>query len=431
MFTARIDNFDNLEIAPISGTAPRNIVEHNFPLREGAKLEDLGGKARRFRFKIWFRARTWGESYHDIAQSFIDYISVPRIVAFVHPVMGILKGKITEYGFETRDEIDAESVDIEFAEERIADQAPAPGSDIIGQIEPQYQHAQITEASICVAELVSTYGSEVGPYLSETVNPNVAAIDSVQFPPSRLQTLLGDIDAFTTKMDSAFSDQEIPADSIVANTEFASTLPGRMLEAAAKCVNRMSMRSESLLGTPGRWIDSFGADADAFAGSLKAFTQIFLRQAALFGCWGLSRSYSTDETNRDTLRRIESVRPFGADGSFQPPSTVPPVATVGELDYSVGSIRSRIAAAIMFLRFGDTDSQDLRKMAISLQTYVDKVKIERDRIVKYGPKSTMCLHAICMSLGLSFAYAERIASINNVRNPSFIGDQINVYARQG
>lgn len=72
------------EIIDIKDSFPRRIVEHQFPNRDGAELEDLGRQP----WKQNFSAVFYGDDYETNLSAFISVCNEATSGEFVHPVFG-------------------------------------------------------------------------------------------------------------------------------------------------------------------------------------------------------------------------------------------------------------------------------------------------------------------------------------------------------
>jgi prophage DNA circulation protein len=64
----------------------RAIVQHEYPYRDGAEIEDMGRRPR----KVTVRAVFWGEDYEDAVTDLIKALDTPGKGELIHPVFGSL-----------------------------------------------------------------------------------------------------------------------------------------------------------------------------------------------------------------------------------------------------------------------------------------------------------------------------------------------------
>jgi prophage DNA circulation protein len=74
-------------------SAKRGIVEHSYPFRDGAELEDSGRAARR----ITLTAIFWGPEYESALQAFIEVLDEGGEGELIHPVFGALPVMVEGY----------------------------------------------------------------------------------------------------------------------------------------------------------------------------------------------------------------------------------------------------------------------------------------------------------------------------------------------
>ncbi len=64
----------------------RALVQHEYPYRDGAEIEDMGRRPR----KVTFRAVFWGEDYEEAVADLIEALDKPGKGELIHPVFGSL-----------------------------------------------------------------------------------------------------------------------------------------------------------------------------------------------------------------------------------------------------------------------------------------------------------------------------------------------------
>lgn len=101
------------ECVSTSDTLSRALVEHSYPYREGAEVEDMGANATR----ISLRAIFWGENYERGMLAFLEAIAATGAGELSHPIYGRRRVQVAS----CRDTFDAESPDsvqfeVEFVE---------------------------------------------------------------------------------------------------------------------------------------------------------------------------------------------------------------------------------------------------------------------------------------------------------------------------
>jgi prophage DNA circulation protein len=75
------------DVQNVDRSGARSIAQNEYPYTAGADLDDLGLKARKFRFK----AIVWGDDYEDRLQQLVDALEAPGAGELVHPVYGGLQ----------------------------------------------------------------------------------------------------------------------------------------------------------------------------------------------------------------------------------------------------------------------------------------------------------------------------------------------------
>ena len=139
--------------------------------------------------------------------------------------------------------------------------------------------------------------------------------------------------------------------------------------------------------------------------------------------------YKADEKRRLWLLRNEGRRAFDVQGRYTSPE--PPDAdlpddtmTVGELESSLAAVRACLQAAVDLGR-GNTS---LKRQALQLQTHVNTIKLEREKMIRVQLDNPMPLHLVCLRYGLPYTAAGRLLTINSIVNPNCVAGEVNVYA---
>ncbi|OLN30451.1 Phage tail/DNA circulation protein [Desulfovibrio sp. DV] len=74
----------------------RAIVQHEYPYRDGAEIEDMGRRPR----KVTLRAVFWGDDYEEAMADLIDALDTPGKGELIHPVFGSLTMACPSYQVE-------------------------------------------------------------------------------------------------------------------------------------------------------------------------------------------------------------------------------------------------------------------------------------------------------------------------------------------
>ena len=95
-------------------TLSRDVAEYRYPYREGADVEDLGGKPDNIRMTAIF----FGDDYETRLQAFIKVVNTPGSGELIHPVFGSYpKVQLLECGiFHRAEDVDCAHVELVFVE---------------------------------------------------------------------------------------------------------------------------------------------------------------------------------------------------------------------------------------------------------------------------------------------------------------------------
>jgi prophage DNA circulation protein len=74
------------DVIAVRDDVERALVQHEYPYRNGAEIEDMGRRPR----KVTFRAVFWGDDYEDAVTKLIEKLDEPGKGELIHPVFGSL-----------------------------------------------------------------------------------------------------------------------------------------------------------------------------------------------------------------------------------------------------------------------------------------------------------------------------------------------------
>jgi hypothetical protein len=181
---------------------------------------------------------------------------------------------------------------------------------------------------------------------------------------------------------------------------------------------------DSIKNAPHRFLSNLEQarlDLESKAGFGKHLKIGFSSQAAMV----VAGVYKADEATRQKVRRNESGKSFDTQGNYLGAPVSEQILTVNDLEASLATMRTMLQAAID----EDRSMESLKAIAKSLLDHVNTIKLERDRIITVELDNAMPLHLVCHRYGLTYNYAERIASINRIKNPNFTDGEVRIYGR--
>ncbi|MDR3631554.1 MAG: hypothetical protein P4L42_14625, partial [Desulfocapsaceae bacterium] len=245
----------------------------------------------------------------------------------------------------------------------------------------------------------------------------------------KARSYLATVESYVGTLEATLNTIANPANSLISIISYGTSLPGRVIGAVARCLERYALLYATQQSAPARFIDSMIAGTGALTQSSGSFQKTTNIAAAGYIALQTAYLYKADETLRDAQKKNEGLQAFDALGNYTPPDppdpSLPDVPmTVNELEGSLAAVRTCLQAAVNLSR----QSASLKKQALQLQTHVNSIKLEREKMMQVQLDNPMPLHLVCLKYGLSYTAAERLLAINSIRNPNCTAGEVNVYA---
>lgn len=455
-YRAKIDSW-LLRLTAIEEDHAMASVVHEFPGRDGATVQRQGMKAREIKFTcvFWDHQDPDGAISYDMHTAFLTHVKdSSKVHQLQHPVHGLIRGCVTSTHVRYDERQRAAFIDVSFTEETLDDQ----GGDLSPLITPQVEERYRAAITAQTATLSATIKAALGGAAANVLNKALVATQSFRSQLSDLTSAARDIvdaaDAVVSQFEGALEEITNPVDSLIADIDFGTQLPGRVIGSITRTIERYALTLEKLNNSPVAFTQSLvnglegmkvalnrfdqGSVQLAVVSPLDGSTSTITRSAnvwkdafdvsvALYASLQMAKAYEADERNRDDLRRIENQKAFDVSGRFVGSTEIPIVMSVQELEQSVALIRQAIQMAILI----DPTNRSLNSIALLLLEFVNKQKIQRDIMVTLDIDSSIPVHVLCLRQGLPYAYADRIVGMNQtVNNPSRVSGRMVAYARR-
>jgi hypothetical protein len=441
--TVRLDEYV-LEVDSIEDSFDVAIARHEFPYRDGALLENMGQRARRVRFRAFFL-----NEYYPLHIGFLNHLEKRELFDLHHPKYGPLKGMIETVSVRHDERERTAEVDISFVE------------NLRGQseffVQPEIRPSLVARSEALASRTftlaVERYALAIRFDFGSLGLPAAEAAALAEAPILPDQTILSQlpalsplglvyvagIDGAVRKLEAAMADVTTPANSLIATTAFANSLPGRVIGSCARAVERYARALDKIRTTPAYFLDSLRRELDGLAdgllsipaavgiGGTKGASSVrsHLRVvAASVLSLEAAYAYEEDEGNRDAARQAERTSRFDARGRFSPAPAADPIMTLPEIERSLSTVRAALQASIDT----DRDVTPLKEQAAVLLEHVNRIKLDRENIVTLAVSNATPLHLLCLRQGLPYAAADRVLSINRTSAPNFSKGALNVYA---
>jgi prophage DNA circulation protein len=406
---------------------PISIVKNEYPYKDGAKLRNLGQKARSLTFKCFF----YDETFDDHI-AFLNDISVTGdpLHELHHPDYGIIKGKIenieTDRTFEFDRKID---ITVTFTEDMLSQADPLPFGEVAAVCDALLEKSLTEQISACSSDVLTTFGAQGRDIANKIIDQGTSLVNSFVDASLGARATLGVMDDVIATAGSVASLATIPSSSILSIIDFPLTAPGRIVQSFAVAAGAHAAALSGLNEVPSRYIGSLCAAlsgcASRFSDDVFPFRSHFLCAAAQVLAVEVAHRYSEDESRRAIVKINEELPAFDIEGRSLSRQEMEPILTINELETTLAQVRAFIQAAVIVKR----EVASLRKLAEALLSHVNIIKLDRERIVERDVYAEMPLHLICLREGLPYQYAERLLSINpRIKNPTFVRGKVSVYA---
>jgi prophage DNA circulation protein len=410
----------HIEASTVSDGFESAIVEHVFLRSNGAQLENDGQTARRIELHTY-----WNGPNYEKHKAFLRDRQKPNLSEFTHPAYGPVFGMVKSARVVHDDGLDCCEIDITFIEDN---------SDL---------------ATFSAVPPTSTESIEQS-FLSGQLQQMTLALGSLR---GALHSLTALVEAGVATFEGTLSSFELAADAVVSTVDYGTSLPGRLVGAAANCAARIAVANQAVTQSPVALINSLcnafrsmkatiqttpksmltvGASADLNSQAGIILGQQFGLSAAQQLCVVASQIFDADEDGRNAMRQAENVDPWDMEGNYTPPPDIPNIMNVRELEHSLAMVRQLCQEQLGV--YGQPDPLATREvpaikdMCSALLSYVSNVKLEMEKIVDIDVEPALPLFVVCLRRGLPYRMADRIVSINDIYNPSFTRGKVSVYA---
>jgi prophage DNA circulation protein len=427
-----------IEFQDISDDFRKSIPRHECPGLDGASLEDKGFKARTVKIRCYFI----NEIYHT-HKELLEYLKNPELLDFVHPKYGLLKGKVEILSVRHNERRKTAEVDITFIE-GITPPEPEPLEDIEGKAEENFEQG-ISEQQGGLADDFQVEGIP-----ERTLDDTKGILEQFSELTGTAREYVKTVDTAVSRMDATLNKISNPANSLVATMDFATDLPGRVIGSMARTTERYAEVYLSLTTAPSRFLQSFKNGMSELETALElnkdsggsAIAQVNAQaradirkhlkvMGAMTAALNLSYAFSSDEEARNSARRLEGIKSFDHEGNFIKTEATPDVLTVDEIEKALALAMGYIQEAVDDARAVEEarDMRSLKAQALSLVNHVEKIKIEREKIVTITVDNPTPLHIICHANGLPYNYAPRVLALNpQIKDPSTVEGEVKIYA---
>jgi len=423
-YEVKLDHF-NLELENIEDSFEKSIAKYEFPYRDGALLEDMGLKARSVKIRCYFYEETY-ETHKEL----IEHLKKKELFELLHPKYGLIKGSVESVSVRHDDRKRTAEIDISFAENLITAAEPQRHVNVEYSTEEAFQRGQFEIIEEFEFDVKDELGIEAADILDLELDIDLGMLEQItgQMPDLSMKArgYLKEVDSFVSGLTGTLPEIPNPTDSLLAMISFSKTLGGITVGTIARTMERYVVLFDSLRTAPTRFLSSLKSSFNSIVGLYPKFSKHTRIASAQRRGLEAAYIYREDETRRQQVRKLEKVKSFDALGNYVKPEPVEPIMPINEIESTLADVRTDIQSSVDESR----RTQSLKDMAVTLLTHVNSIKLEREKIINVELDNEMPLHIVCLKHGLPYNYAERIHSINCIKNPNFTpSGEVRIYAR--
>ncbi len=405
-YVPRLGNY-YLDIVEVRDGFENAIAVHEYPFSNRNELEHIGQKTRRIEVDCVFTkspvfTEGWNIDYavipdyesHFIFLAFLE--SSRDDITFAHPKYGEITGKVEKYNVVADDTDELARVSFTFL-----------------------QHVTTEETTFdryIVPELAEEFRGATDTMTDDVTAEQTAATDSVKWT-ADTQTFINTLDAYKSTLTS-------PATSIMYQINYGTSVPGQLMESINGAVDRIVELYNTGRDSGPTFInnlivgvrelkDTLSNASDKNRVHIMGASRIAYEAAVLL---------DEDDANRREIEDKEQARSFDAEGNYKKVDPLPETMTMDDLDAMLAQLKGFMNEAIQLGR----DFRSLQTQAAYLQSYVNKIKFDRERInEEYVERQSM--HLVCLNSNLSYQAAERLIRLNpTIKNPNFTYGNVKV-----
>lgn len=402
-----------LDIINVSDTIPYGIVVHEYPRSHKNTLEWMGQKTRKISINCAFSEHltlsdNWGNSakikpYYENHFSFLDYIKVNQEFTFVHPVYGTLKGSVQNITVTHDDSINYAAITFDFL---------VLNNKVTNYVKPitVQQSADLKEVSDRNLNLAKSARTGAAVLQQWTANTQLS-----------INTLRAYANSVTS-----------PAKSIANTIYYASDLPSQLIEAINFAIDRAIQPIIAADTAPAATINNMIVAITGLKNTfIKAFpdrdTSNEQKWITILGASRVSyetaKIYEEDNKRNRQQKRQSTQRAFDAAGNYVGSTDFEETMTIDELDKTCFDIKSLIDGAIQL----DREQPELKNQGMTIQRYVNQIKLNRERIITKTEVPLQSMHQIAVNNDLDYRRAEQLIKLNpRIHNPTFAWGDIKI-----
>jgi len=396
-----------LNIVSVSNGFTSSVIKHEYPFSNRNKLENTGQNTRTYTVDCVFMANPpitqgWEPStaIFPTYESFLNFKATleqtREPVDFIHPVFGEMSGMVE--GFSSVDDETKKfaSVSFTFVEEVTSDE-----STFVLYILPA-QGVQFRLASAGISDRLA----------------------ELQRLAASLRAFVATMAAFKGKLDAYLNRIVSAATSIKNTVDYVQGLPGEIVSSINSAIDRLVVSFATASSSPAAFINNITQAtrdlADTFTDATQRTAVIVLGASRV--AYEAGNVYQEDDKKRDKISKKEKKASFDAAGNYVGGDPIPDAMTAQELEETLFNVKALIYDALLL----DRENAPLRDQAKTLQTYINEIKLSRERM-ETQELPMQSLHTTAIMNGMNYQSAERILKLNpHIKNPTFASGAVKV-----
>jgi len=401
-----------LEMETIEDTFEKAIAQYDYPYANGVDLEDMGQKAHKLKIRCYFYDNAEQKTYAthiDLLNSLED----KYLYDFVHPKYGLMEVAIESIVVQHDDRKRTAQLDISLVEQMQDDTEPAENTSVLSAAEQNYINGQDQQQDKLSSDIKNKLPASDAGVVGKTLDSDKGLLEQVQEYSNKTRDFVGGVEGYIATGEATVNQIMSPVNSLQATIIYAESLPGRILGSLTGAVEKVSLLYTSLRDFPGIFMSRLD---DAFNDLQDAF-----------------REFGDDDVMNNHLAiacaqrvALEAAAIYAADEeAFREGNSDFQVMNIRELEETLAIARGRLEAAVEIAREMDS----LKQTAENLLDHVNRVRLEREKMVKVTLDNPLPLHLVCLKYGLPMTSAERLLQINRIRQPNFTEGEVFIYVR--
>jgi prophage DNA circulation protein len=412
-----------VEMETIEDTFEKALAKYDYPYVDGVDIEDMGQKAHVMKLRTYWYDDVDHLGYDDHIL-LINSLEGKNKLDFTHPKYGLMKVSVESLSVRHDDKLRSAEIDMTLIEQMRGAIQPLMLPSIKSSAEEAYIKAQQQQELKLAEDIKKKIPGADAVVLSKTFDSSLGLLAQAQEYSTKTRDFIGQVEKYIELGEGLLNQVENPVNTLQFAISYSENLPGVILGSLAVFVEKVAVTFDNLRDFPSRFLDNVQDGLDDLQDAFDQFNSDDNSEAAVSAREVMSEHLQNVGAQRYAL---EAAYTYSADDeAAKDADSEIEVMNIRELETSLATARDMLQTAIETAREMDS----LKEMAEALLEHVNKVRLDREKMVGVELDNPMPLHLVCLKYGLSHKDAERLLKVNKkVRNPNFTSGEILVYAR--